>query len=185
MIVPVHLKEVTFFQSYMSLSTFLGWPENRRVCKKYNQVNQIFDPTFLNSLLPNAPFWSPWKPLKTYGFLIFSGGIKREPFLFWCFQRGSKGNIGKKKIKERPVVGTSYIKLILNSRKINRKVGLLSSLHPLDWNSPCRGEGASHQEVSTEVRQREELNWASQLKSSDQQIFSTMSGTDSLLIRQD
>ena len=56
---------------------------------------------------------------------------------------------------------------------------------PLDWNSPCRGEGASHQEVSTRVRQREELNWASQLKSSDQQIFSSMSGTDSLLIRQD
>ena len=57
--------------------------------------------------------------------------------------------------------------------------------HPLDWNSPCRGEGASHQEVSTRVCQREELNWASQLKSSDQQIFSTMSGTDSPLIRQD
>ena len=57
--------------------------------------------------------------------------------------------------------------------------------HPLDLNSPCRGEGASHQEVSTWVRQREELNWASQLKSSDQQIFSSMSGTDSSLIRQD
>ena len=55
---------------------------------------------------------------------------------------------------------------------------------PLDWNSPCRGEGASHQEVFTQVRQREELNWASQLKSSDQQIFSTMSSTDSTLIRQ-
>ena len=56
---------------------------------------------------------------------------------------------------------------------------------PLDWNSPCRGEGASHQEVFTQVRQREELNWASQLKSSDQQIFSTMSSTYSSLIRQD
>ena len=56
---------------------------------------------------------------------------------------------------------------------------------PLNWNSPCRGEGASHQEVSTGVHQREELNWASQLKSSDQQIFSRMSGTDSPLIRQD
>ena len=51
-------------------------------------------------------------------------------------------------------------------------------LLPLDWNSPCRGEGASHQEVSNRVRQREELNWASQLKSTDQQIFSRMSGTD-------
>ena len=38
---------------------------------------------------------------------------------------------------------------------------------PLDL--PCRREGASHQEVSTRVRQREERNWASQLKSSDQQ----------------
>ena len=62
------------------------------------------------------------------------------------------------------------------------------SLHkqdPLDWNSPCLGEGTSHQEVSTRVRQQEQLNWASQLKSSDQQIFLTMSGTDSPLIRQD
>ena len=56
---------------------------------------------------------------------------------------------------------------------------------PLDWNSPCRGEGASHQEVPTRVRQREKLNWASQPKSSDQQISSTMSDTDSPLIRQD
>ena len=56
----------------------------------------------------------------------------------------------------------------------------LHKYFPLDWNSPCRGDGASHQEVSTRVRQREELNWASQLKSSDQQIFSRMSGTDSL-----
>ena len=44
---------------------------------------------------------------------------------------------------------------------------LIALLDPLDWNSPCRGEGASHQEVSTRVRQPEELNWASQLKSSD------------------
>ena len=56
---------------------------------------------------------------------------------------------------------------------------------PLDWNSPCRGEEASHQEISNQVRQREELNGASQLKSSDQQIFSRMSGIDSSLIRQD
>ena len=54
-----------------------------------------------------------------------------------------------------------------------------------DWNWLYRGEGASHQEVSTQERQREELNWASQLKSSDQQIFSTMSGTDSSPSRQD
>ena len=59
------------------------------------------------------------------------------------------------------------------------------NIAPIDWNSPCRGEGASHQKVSTRVRQREKLNWASQLKSSDQQIFSSMSGTDSSLIRQD
>ena len=33
--------------------------------------------------------------------------------------------------------------------------------HPLDWNSPCRGEGASRQEVSTQVHQQEELVEAS------------------------
>ena len=36
----------------------------------------------------------------------------------------------------------------------------------------------TNKKSSTE-RQREELNWASPLKSSDQQIFSRMSGTDS------
>ena len=58
-------------------------------------------------------------------------------------------------------------------------------LYPPRLKLTCPGEGASHQEVSTRVRQREELNWASQLKSSDQQIFLRMSGTDSPLIRQD
>ena len=33
----------------------------------------------------------------------------------------------------------------------------ITKLVPLDWNSPCRGEGASHQEVSTQVRQQEEF----------------------------
>ena len=68
-------------------------------------------------------------------------------------------------------------------KKTNQKHlrwSFLRKQHPLDWNSPCRGEGASHQEVSNRVRQREELNWTSQLKSSDQQIFSRMSDTDSL-----
>ena len=37
----------------------------------------------------------------------------------------------------------------------------LQNYHLLDWNSLCRGEGASHQQVSTQVRQREVLNWAS------------------------
>ena len=64
-----------------------------------------------------------------------------------------------------------------------KDVSMGQSLDPLDWNSPCRDEGASHQEVSTRVRRREELNWALQLKSSDQQILSTMSGTDSPLER--
>ena len=63
--------------------------------------------------------------------------------------------------------------------KHKETIEYVSSL-PLDWNSPCRSEGAPHQEVSTRVRQREELKWASQLKLSDQQIFSRMSGTDSL-----
>ena len=43
-----------------------------------------------------------------------------------------------------------------------------------------------HQEVSTRVRQRGELNWASQLKPSGQQISSTIiSRPESILIRQD
>ena len=62
---------------------------------------------------------------------------------------------------------------------------LFASSVPLDWNSSCCGEEASHQEVSIRVRQQEELNWASQLKSSEQQIFSSTPGTDSSLIRQD
>ena len=54
---------------------------------------------------------------------------------------------------------------------------LVTQTDLLDWNSPCRGDEDSHQKNSTQVHQREELNWASQLKSSDQQIFSTMSST--------
>ena len=77
-------------------------------------------------------------------------------------------------------VGIKYITRL--TRKQEMRSSILQTL-PHDWNSPCGGEGASHQEVSTRVRQQEELNWASQLKSSDQQIFSTMSGTDSPLIR--
>ena len=38
-----------------------------------------------NPFLPNVPFWSPWKHQKTFGFRMFSGG--------------SKGNIGKKRVK--------------------------------------------------------------------------------------
>ena len=71
----------------------------------------------------------------------------------------------------------------IKSTQYNAALAITNAV-PLDWNSPCHSEGASHQEVSTQVRQREELNWASQLKSSDQQIFSTMSSPDSTLIRQ-
>ena len=71
-----------------------------------------------------------------------------------------------------PLFPLFYFNMILSFESQNQKF--------VDWNSPCRGEGASHQEVSTRARQQEELNWASQLKSSDQQIFSRMSGTDSL-----
>ena len=90
----------------------------------------------------------------------------------FCLKLNSRQHLGAKEFKEinwLPTPQTEY-----NN----------TSLHPLDWNSPCRGEGASHQEVSTQVRQREDLNWATQLKSPDQQIFSTMSSTDSTLISQ-
>ena len=29
---------------------------------------------------------------------------------------------------------------------------MLQIFVPLDWNSPCRGEGASHQNISTQLR---------------------------------
>ena len=45
--------------------------------------------------------------------------------------------------------------------------------------------GLIHQKVPTRVCYWGELNWASQLKPSDQQIFSTMSRPESKLIRQD
>ena len=38
----------------------------------------------VNPFLPNAPFWSPWKHQKIFGFLMFPGG--------------SKANIGEKMI---------------------------------------------------------------------------------------
>ena len=81
--------------------------------------------------------------------------------------------------------GLIKLSLLLKGVLIWTWMSLITADFPLDWNSPCRGEGASHQEVSNRVRQREELKWASQLKSSNQQIFSRMSVADSPLIRQD
>ena len=48
---------------------------------------------YLSPFLPNVPFWSPWKHLKTFGFLMISGG--------------SKGNIGKKKAENN--IGSYHI----------------------------------------------------------------------------
>ena len=56
---------------------------------------------------------------------------------------------------------------------------------PLDGAHLVAVRGLIQQEVPTRVRQWEEINWALQLKSSDQQIFSTMSSPESTLIRQD
>ena len=44
---------------------------------------------------------------------------------------------------------------------------------PTRWNSLCRGEGAYPLRSFTQVHQRGELNWASQLQPSAQQISST------------
>ena len=54
---------------------------------------------------------------------------------------------------------------------------------PLDGAYLVVMRGIIHQEVPIRVRQRGELNWASQLKSSGQQIFSTVSRPESSLIR--
>ena len=56
---------------------------------------------------------------------------------------------------------------------------------PLDGTHLVAVRGLIHQEVPIRMCKRQELNWASQLKSSDQQIFSTMSRPQSTLIRQD
>ena len=57
---------------------------------------------------------------------------------------------------------------------------------PLDETHLVVVRGLIHQEVSTKVRQWGELNWASQLQPSGQQISSTvMSSPESILIRQD
>ena len=57
---------------------------------------------------------------------------------------------------------------------------------PLDETHLVSVKGLIHQDVSTRVYQRGELNWASHLKPSGQQISSTiMSRPESILIRQD
>ena len=68
------------------------------------------------------------------------------------------------------VLSILYITNFCETRKIDSNAIQVYFLLPLDWNWPCRGEGASQQEVSTQARQREELNWPSQLKSLDQQM---------------
>ena len=45
---------------------------------------------------------------------------------------------------------------------------------PPQWNSPCRSEGTYPLRSFTRVRQLGELNWASQLKPSGQQISSNI-----------
>ena len=66
---------------YLLWSTKFNNEFNRYLfCLLNLTVNSMFHP-----FLHNVPFWSPWKQQKTKGFLIFSGG--------------SKGNIGKKKVK--------------------------------------------------------------------------------------
>ena len=81
------------------------------------------------------------------------------------------------KVKYQKKIKQQADEILYEQEKRNEEQQQIRQQYPLNWNSPCRGEGASHQEVSTQVHQREELNWASQLKSSDQQIFSTMSST--------
>ena len=65
------------------------------------QSNAVKFFTHFNPILPNAPFWSPRKHQKTFGFLMFSGYQKRtlerkglisyskemnQPFTFWEHQ---------------------------------------------------------------------------------------------------
>ena len=62
---------------------------------------------FIDPFVPNAPFLyplktsenllisfdTPWKHQKTSDFLIFLGAIKKDQWVFWCFQEIEKGCI--------------------------------------------------------------------------------------------
>ena len=54
---------------------------------------------------------------------------------------------------------------------------------PTLWNSPCHGEGDYPARRFTQVRQRRELNWASQLQQSGQQISSTVMSRPVAILR--
>ena len=65
----------------------------------------------------------------------------------------------------------------------NVKTDIVYTGSPPRWNSPCRGEGATRSSNQSASTRRAQLSVAA--KSSDQQIFSTMSRPESTLIRQD
>ena len=90
-------------------------------------------------------------------------------------------------LKLASLVNTILKKINSNIRKTtNMNQWQNTSAVPLDETHLVTVRGLIHQEVSNKVRQRGELNRASQLKPSAQQISSTiMSRPESILIRQD
>ena len=72
-------KNLRLLPFYMAVATYFYYEKLRR------KMRTAIVSYLLNPFLPNVPFWSPWKHQKTFGFLMFSGG--------------SKGNIGKKRVK--------------------------------------------------------------------------------------
>ena len=90
-------------------------------------------------------------------------------------------------LKLASLVNTILKKINSNIRKTtNMNQWQNTSAVPLDETHLVTVRGLIHQEVSNKVRQPGELNRASQLKRSGQQISSTiMSRPESILIRQD
>ena len=69
----------------------------------------------VKTFLPNVPFWSYWKHKKTKGFLIFSGGVKRE---HWEKKvRALKGYLSVNKLHKTSLLSLSspFIKKKLNT----------------------------------------------------------------------
>ena len=83
-------------------SPHFSQPECKRQSSiKFREVGEVT----IKSFLPNVPFWSPWKHLKTKDFVMFSGG--------------SKENIGKKRVKTNKF--SNFLLIPLNAKSTSQR----------------------------------------------------------------
>ena len=82
--IPKYQQERSVSQKHLGLHLDQKLDFSKHIDKKISKAQKGIP--VINPFLPNVPFWSPWKHQKTKGFLMFSGG--------------SKGNIGKKRVKK-------------------------------------------------------------------------------------